>query len=257
MRAQGDSSVASLTLLTTMLDFREPGDLGVFIDEQGVEQREKTIGRGGIYPGAELGFVFQTLRANDLIWPNVINNYLKGKSPEAFDLLYWNADATNLPGPMYAWYLRNMYLENNLCVPGKLSDVRHEGRPGRDRRAELCARHPGRPYRALAFGLPHDAAGGRQVAVRARPRAGISPASSTRRRRTSATTGAAASRATTPSSGSPARPRLPAAGGAHWIKWLSPQAGKAVAARRTLGNKKYRVIEPAPGRYVKVRASQP
>lgn len=120
MRAKGDISVASLTLLTTMLDFREPGDLGVMIDEQGVAQREQAIGQGGIYPGAELGFVFQTLRANDLIWPNVINNYLKGKSPEAFDLLYWNADATNLPGPMYVWYLRNMYLENNLRIPGKL-----------------------------------------------------------------------------------------------------------------------------------------
>ena len=121
MRARGNDSVASMTLLTTMLDFRDPGDLGVFIDEQGVSSRENTIGKGGIYPGAELGFVFQTLRANDLIWPNVINNYLKGKSPEAFDLLYWNADATNLPGPMYAWYLRNMYLENNLVVPGKLT----------------------------------------------------------------------------------------------------------------------------------------
>ena len=104
-----------------MLDFRDPGDRGVFIDEQGVAKREQTIGQGGIYAGSELGFVFQTLRANDLIWPNVINNYLKGKSPEAFDLLYWNADATNLPGPMYAWYLRNLYLENNLRVPGKLT----------------------------------------------------------------------------------------------------------------------------------------
>ena len=96
MAARGDESVASLTLLTTMLDFREPGDLGIFIDEQGVRAREQSIGSGGIYPGAELGFVFQTLRANDLIWPNVINHYLKGKSPQAFDLLYWNADSTNL-----------------------------------------------------------------------------------------------------------------------------------------------------------------
>ena len=121
LRSRGHTSVASLTLLTTMLDFHEPGDLGVFIDEQGVSQREQTIGQGGIYSGAELGFVFQTLRANDLIWPNVINNYLKGKSPEAFDLLYWNADATNLPGPMYAWYLRNTYLENNLRVSNRLT----------------------------------------------------------------------------------------------------------------------------------------
>jgi polyhydroxyalkanoate synthase len=110
-----------MTLLTTMLDFTEPGDLGAFLDDAGVAQREMTIGNGGIYPGAELGFVFQTLRANDLIWPYVVNNYLKGKTPAAFDLLYWNADATNLPGPMYVWYLRNMYLENNLRVPNRLS----------------------------------------------------------------------------------------------------------------------------------------
>ena len=121
LRARGDESVASLTLLTTMLDFEEPGDLGVFIDEAGVLQREMTIGKGGLYRGAELGFVFQALRANDLIWPYVVNNYLKGRTPAAFDLLYWNADATNLPGPMYAWYLRNMYLENNLRVPERLS----------------------------------------------------------------------------------------------------------------------------------------
>ena len=121
LRARGDDSVASLTLLTTMLDFSDPGDLGVFIDEQGVSQREQTIGKGGIYSGGELGFVFQTLRANDLIWPYVVNNYLKGGAPQAFDLLYWNADGTNLPGPMYAWYLRNMYLENNLCKAGRLS----------------------------------------------------------------------------------------------------------------------------------------
>ena len=104
-----------------MLDFEEPGDLGVFIDEAGVLQREMTIGKGGIYRASELGFLFQALRANDLIWPYVVNNYLKGKTPAAFDLLYWNADATNLPGPMYAWYLRNMYLENNLREPGRLS----------------------------------------------------------------------------------------------------------------------------------------
>ena len=121
LRTRGDESVASVTLLTTMLDFREPGDLGVFVDEESVLQREQTIGNGGIYRGAELGFVFQTLRSKELIWPNVINNYLKGKSPERFDLLFWNADVTNLPGPMYCWYIRNMYLENNLRQPNRLT----------------------------------------------------------------------------------------------------------------------------------------
>jgi poly[(R)-3-hydroxyalkanoate] polymerase subunit PhaC len=121
LRTRGDESVSSVTLLTTMLDFREPGDLGVFVDEESVRQREQAIGNGGLYRGAELGFVFQTLRSKELIWPNVINHYLKGKPPERFDLLFWNADVTNLPGPMYCWYIRNMYLENNLRLPNRLT----------------------------------------------------------------------------------------------------------------------------------------
>jgi poly[(R)-3-hydroxyalkanoate] polymerase subunit PhaC len=76
------------------------------------------IGRGGILPGKELAFTFGTLRANDLIWPYVVNNYLKGESHDAFDLLYWDSDSVNLPGPMYCWYTRNMYLQNKLKQRG-------------------------------------------------------------------------------------------------------------------------------------------
>src|SRR5213078_182737 len=103
----------------TMLGFSEAGDIGLFIDEASVAVRDAAIGKGGIMPGRDLALVFSALRANDLVWSYVINNYLKGKSPEAFDLLYWNADSTNLPGPMYCWYVRNTYLENRLCEPGK------------------------------------------------------------------------------------------------------------------------------------------
>ncbi len=119
-RARNENPVASLTLLTTLLDFAEPGELGVFIDPASVALREATIGKGGLMKGSELASVFSALRANDLIWPYVVGNYLKGGSPAAFDLLYWNADSTNLPGPFAAWYLRNMYLENRLCRPGQL-----------------------------------------------------------------------------------------------------------------------------------------
>jgi polyhydroxyalkanoate synthase len=105
--------------MTTMLDFSDPGEIGLLIDEAGIAARERTIGKGGIMPGEELAFVFSTLRGNDLIWPYVSGNYLEGRQPDAFDLLFWNADSTNLPGPMYCWYVRNTYLENNLCVPGK------------------------------------------------------------------------------------------------------------------------------------------
>ena len=118
LAARGDTRINSLTFLTTMLDFRETGDIGLLIDENYVAAREAMIGRGGILPGKELAFTFGTLRANDLIWPYVVNNYLKGESHHTFDLLYWDSDSVNLPGPMYCWYTRNMYLENKLKEPG-------------------------------------------------------------------------------------------------------------------------------------------
>jgi polyhydroxyalkanoate synthase subunit PhaC len=253
MRAGGDESVASLTLLTTMLDFRDPGDLAVFIDEQGVAQREQAIGQGGIYPGSELGFVFQTLRANDLIWPNVINNYLKGKSPEAFDLLYWNADATNLPGPMYAWYLRNMYLENNLRLPGKLTMCDTPVDLGDiDMPSYVLATQEDHivPWRS-AYQTTQLVSGKSQFVLGASGHiAGvINPASKNKR---SYWTGG--------KQGDDAQAWLasasetPGSWWTHWMKWLAPKGGKAVAARRKLGGRKYPVVEPAPGRYVKVRA---
>ena len=119
LAARGGDKIQSLTFLTTMLDFTESGEIGLLIDESSVLTREQTIGKGGIMPGGELAFVFSTLRGNDLIWPYVVGNYLEGRQPDAFDILFWNADSTNLPGPMYCWYVRNTYLENNLRIPGK------------------------------------------------------------------------------------------------------------------------------------------
>ena len=120
--ARFESTVESVTYLATMLDFSVPGQLGVFIDESCVAAREAAIGGGGILPGADLATTFNALRANDLIWPYVVNNYLMGGAPAAFDLLYWNSDSTNLPGPMYCTYVRNTYLENKLRVPGALQN---------------------------------------------------------------------------------------------------------------------------------------
>jgi polyhydroxyalkanoate synthase len=120
LAARGEALVASATLLTTMLDFSDVGDIGVFVDEAGLQAAEATIGKGGVKPGRDLATVFNALRSNDLVWPYVVNGYLKGKPPDAFDILYWNSDSTNLPGPWYCWYLRNTYLENGLRVPGKL-----------------------------------------------------------------------------------------------------------------------------------------
>jgi polyhydroxyalkanoate synthase len=117
--ARQQDKLATVTLLTTMLDFSDTGEIGLLIDAGSVALREATIGKGGILPGKELAFTFGTLRANDLIWRYVVDSYLKGATPDAFDLLYWDSDSVSLPGPMYCWYTRNTYLENNIKDPGK------------------------------------------------------------------------------------------------------------------------------------------
>ena len=124
LAARKQKPVASLTLLTTLLDFSDTGILDVFVDEGMVKLRETTIGgeqgQFGLMSGLDLGNTFSFLRPNDLVWNYVVENYLKGNSPPPFDLLYWNGDSTNLPGPMYCWYLRHTYLQNELVKPGKL-----------------------------------------------------------------------------------------------------------------------------------------
>ena len=118
MRARGDRRIHSATFFTAMLDFSEPGDLGVFIDEGQLASIEATMNERGYLDGAEMATTFNMLRANDLIWSFVVNNYLLGKQPMAFDLLYWNADSTRMPARMHSTYLRKMYLENVFCKPG-------------------------------------------------------------------------------------------------------------------------------------------
>ena len=253
LRARGDKTVSSVTLLTTMLDFRDPGDLGVFIDEQGVSQREQSIGKEGIYPGKELGFVFQTLRANDLIWPYVVSNYLKGKSPEAFDLLYWNADGTNLPGPMYAWYLRNMYLENNLCLPNRLTMCGTHVDLGRvDMPCYVLATQEDHivPWRS-AYRTTQLVGGRTQFVLGASGHiAGvINPAS--KNKRSYWVDGALGD---DPEQWLASAQSIQGSWWTHWIKWLKPQASKQIPARRRLGDAKHKPVEPAPGRYVKARA---
>ena len=118
LAARGEKPVAALTLLTALIDFTDTGILDVFIDENVVRFREMQMGEGGLLKGNDLASTFSFLRPNDLVWNYVVGNYLKGETPPAFDLLYWNSDSTNLPGPFYAWYLRNTYLENKLVQPG-------------------------------------------------------------------------------------------------------------------------------------------
>jgi polyhydroxyalkanoate synthase len=118
MAAQKDKRIASVTFFTTMLDFSIPGELGVFIDEKQVSSLEEKMKERGYLEGTEMAGTFNMLRANDLIWSFVVNNYLMGKDPFPFDLLYWNSDSTRMPAAMHSFYLRNMYMQNLLKEPG-------------------------------------------------------------------------------------------------------------------------------------------
>ena len=110
--------VASATFFVSLLDFSQPGELGVFIDEEQVANLERKMNERGYLEGSEMAGTFNLLRANDLVWSFVVNNYLLGKDPFPFDLLYWNADSTRMPARMHSFYLRNMYIKNLMGVPG-------------------------------------------------------------------------------------------------------------------------------------------
>lgn len=251
--ANGIDKVASTTLLTTMLDFTDTGEIGLLVSKEGVAAREITLGHGGLLQGKELAFVFSSLRANDLIWPYVVNSYLKGKTPSAFDLLYWNSDGTNLPGPMFCWYLRNTYLENNLRVPGKtvqcgvpvdLSEIAVPTYLFASREDHIVPWQTAYASRQILGGETTFVLGasGHIAGV-------INPAS--RNKRNYWADGVVSENAEEWLSTAQSKP---GSWWPHWSAWLASQAGTMVPARSALGNKRYRPIEPAPGRYVKAKA---
>jgi polyhydroxyalkanoate synthase len=121
MAAKKDGRIKSAAFLASMIDFAEPGELEVFIDEQQVSNLEKKMRQRGFLEGSEMAVTFNMLRANDLIWSFVVNNYLLGKDPFPFDLLYWNSDSTRMPAAMHSFYLRNMYINNLLRRPGGIT----------------------------------------------------------------------------------------------------------------------------------------
>ncbi|MGZ5047490.1 MAG: PHA/PHB synthase family protein [Usitatibacter sp.] len=253
LEKRGKDFVESLTLLTTLLEFTEVGEIRVYIDRNFVEKREKQLAKGGIVPGGELASAFSSLRANDLVWSYVVNNYLKGKQPPAFDLLYWNADATNLPGPMYAYYLRNTYEDNKLCKPDALKML---GEPVSLKRLKMpafvfsaredhivpwrggfaSARTLGGPVKFVLGASGHIAGT-------------INPASKAKRSYwTNASTTADADKWFAGAK------EIPGSWWNEWSKWLKPHGGPMVAARKKLGGGRRKPIEPAPGRYAKERA---
>ncbi len=252
-KARGADPVASLTLLTTLLDFSDGGEIVHYADEAAVAAREKAIGGGGLLRGAELAAAFSSLRANDLVWQYVVGNYLKGGKPPAFDLLYWNADSTNLPGPFAAWYLRNLYVDNALRVPGRLEMCGTTADLGRlDMPAYVYASREDHIVPWKSAYLSRGLLGGETTFVMG-------------------ASGHIAGVVNPPAKGKRSHWRNDAeaadadewlAGASehkgswwpHWIDWLKGHAGAERPASKKPGSRRHKPIEAAPGRYVREKA---
>ena len=250
--ATGKKGAESATYLASMLDFSDTGEISLFIDEPSVALREAAIGKGGIMPGRDLALVFSALRANDLVWSYVVNNYLKGKPPEAFDLLYWNADSTNLPGPMYCWYVRNTYLENNLRDPAKVSvcgvpvDLRKIVVP-----AYILATREDHivPWRT-AYRTTQLIGGDKRFVLGASGHVAgvVNPASRNKR---CYWTGAG--QGADPDAWLAAATENPGSWWTDWSDWLERHGGQRVRPRARLGSAKFKPGARAPGSYAKQR----
>jgi polyhydroxyalkanoate synthase len=258
LAARGRQPAHSVTLLTSLLDFADTGVLDVFIDEPSVQLREMTLGDqapGGpsLLRGQELATTFSFLRPNDLVWNYVVGNYLKGEAPPAFDLLYWNGDATNLPGPMFCWYLRHTYLQDELKLPGRLTvcgerlDLSSVEAPVfiyASREDHIV------PWKS-AYASTRIMSGKKRFVLGASGHiAGvINPPANKKRNywvseRLPADADAWFDGAT----------EVPGSWWPEWTGWLKPLGGALVAAPRSPGSAKYKPIEAAPGRYVKQKA---
>jgi polyhydroxyalkanoate synthase len=260
LEARGERPATSMTLLTTFLDFSETGILDIFIDETMVKMRETTIGPespggGKLLKGQELATTFSMLRPNDLVWNYVVGNYLKGETPPPFDLLYWNSDGTNLPGPMYCWYLRNTYLENNLVKPNAVTVCGQKLDLGR-----ISA--PAYIYGSREDHIVPWAGAYRSTRVLKGKRRFVLGASGhiagvvnpPLKKKRNYWTGHGTTLPDSADDWMATAEEHPGSWWPDWSAWLKPFGGKQIAAPKAPGNKKHPPIEAAPGRYVKEKA---
>ncbi|MGN6827566.1 class I poly(R)-hydroxyalkanoic acid synthase [Paucibacter sp. M5-1] len=260
LAARGEQPAASLTLLTTLIDFSSNGILDLFVDEGSVQLREMTIGPAspkgpGLLKGQELATTFSFLRPNDLVWNYVVGNYLKGEAPPPFDLLYWNGDSTNLPGPMYCWYLRHTYLQNELRIPGRLSVCGEKLDLG-------LIEAPVYIYGSREDHIvPWDSAYRSTQVLKGKKRfvlgasghiAGVINPPAKKKR--SHWIGKTAALPATAEQWMETAVEHAGSWWPDWAAWLAGHAGAKKAAPKTPGGKGYKAIEPAPGRYVKQKA---
>ena len=258
LAARGNKPAASMTLLTSLLDFTDTGILDLFIDEQSVAYREQEMGGGGLLKGQDLASTFSFLRPNDLVWNYVVGNYLKGETPPAFDLLYWNSDSTNLPGPFYAWYLRNTYFENNMVKPGKLTVC---GQPIDLRKLDMPTYLYGSredhivPIGGAYASTQHLPGKKRFVMGASGHIAGvINPPAKNKRSFWTNDKLPANKFPAAQSDWLKSATEHPGSWWTDWSNWLKTHAGKQVAAPKKFGSSKHKAIEAAPGRYVKAKA---
>jgi len=262
LAARGEKPASSLTLLTTFLDFSDTGVLSVFVDEPQVALREQALKAGGLMSGRDLASTFSSLRPNDLVWNYVQSNYLKGNEPPPFDLLYWNADSTNLPGPMFCWYLRNTYLENSLKQPGRLTVAGEAVDLGAidcpvfvygSREDHIVPWTSA--FESVNILNPKKPEHNRYVLGASGHIAGvINPASKKKRsywtndelkRKNGKLDAEAWIKGAT---------EHPGSWWPEWAAFLAEHGGKDVKPPAQPGNAQYQPVEPAPGRYVKVKA---
>lgn len=251
LKAKGDDRIKSATYLTTMVDFCDTGEVSLFIDEDGIDGLEARINERGFLDGKLVDVTFRTLRANDLVWSFFVNNYLLGKSPKPFDILYWNADATNIPAATHTFVMRNMYLENRLREPGGITlagvpiDVTRVDTPSyvfSAREDHIAPWKTGYESAKLFAGSVTFVLGasGHIAGV-------VNPPEKQKYSYWTNDTFP-----DDPDAWFDSTSEHPGSWWPHWMAWLKPYAGKQVPAR-TPGDGDLTVIEDAPGSYVKVR----
>jgi polyhydroxyalkanoate synthase subunit PhaC len=251
LQAKGDDRIKSATYLTTMVDFCDTGEVSLFIDPEGIDALEERINERGFLDGKMVDVTFRTLRANDLVWSFFVNSYLLGKSPKPFDILYWNADSTNMPAATHTFFMRNMYLENRLREPGGITlagvpiDVTRVDTPSYmfSTREDHIAPWKTGYESAKLFAGPMTfvlGASGHIAGV-------INPPDKDKYSYWTNQALPADADAWLDSAS-----EHPGSWWPHWMNWLAPFAGEQVPARAP-GDGALTVIEDAPGSYVKVR----
>jgi len=254
LKKKGKDPVVSATYLASLLDFSDPGGIGVFINEHSIRGIERMLDKKGYLDGRAMAFTFNLLRENELFWSFWTNSYLKGQKPAAFDLLYWNTDGTNLPAKMHSFYLREMYLNNRLIEPDSLTFAGETINLGEievpsfflSARQDHIAKWKTTYKGALAHGgnVHFVLSGSGHIAGVINPPYKEKYCYWTN---------------------DPMKPDAdewlesaeehPGSWWPHWLEWIQQYAGEQIAARLP-GDGKLAVLEDAPGSYVRVKAAE-